>query len=87
MLFDQRDNPEFEPKGDVSAGCYGDYFDMFGDGIITSSYSIIPTEVYQIKTELLPEYLQGKDEYTTMYELRDILYAGREKYGMTKATE
>ena len=82
MLSDQRDNLNSKPKAGVSADYYDDYFDMFGYGIITPSCSIIPTEGFQVKTELLPEYLQGGGEYTTMHELQEILAAGREKYGI-----
>ncbi len=84
LLSDQRDDPEFKLKDEIAADYYDDYFNMFGYSVITPSCSIIPTEGYLIKTVLLPEYLQGEGEYTTMDELREILYAGREKYGINQ---
>lgn len=91
FLSDQRDDPDVEPQKGLSASYYDDYFDMFGYALITPSCSVFPA-VYDdtgpmVLTSLLPEYLQGKGEYTTLNELRDILYAGRKKYGMTEGTK
>ena len=52
---------------------------------MTPIHSIFRTEDdNSVKTVLLPKYLQGEGEYTTMDELREILYAGREKYGINQ---
>ena len=85
FLYDRRDMENFELEGGVSEAYYDEYFDAFGYGIMTPIHSIFRTEDdNSVKTVLLPEYLQGEGEYTTMDELREILYAGREKYGINQ---
>ena len=71
------------PHKGYSAYYYKQYFDTFGYEILAPNISVIPGEYDgTVKTELLPEYLQGGGEYTTMHELQEILAAGREKYGI-----
>lgn len=85
FLYDRRDMENFELEGGVSEAYYDEYFDAFGYGIMTPIHSIFRTEDdNSVKTVLLPKYLQGEGEYTTMDELREILYAGREKYGINQ---
>lgn len=82
FLFDQRDKENFVPDPEFAATYYADYFEQFGYSVITPSCSIFLTEGYQVKTESLPEYLQGKGEYTNFDELCEIVAAGRQKYGI-----
>lgn len=82
LLSDQRDSADFVPNPEFTDTYYDDYFEQFGYAVITPSCSIIPTEGYQVKSDLLPEYLRGAGEYTDLDELQEIIIAGRQKYGM-----
>ncbi len=86
FLYDRRDMSNFKLEGGVDKSYYDKYFDTFGYGILTPIHSIFRAEPNgTVKTELLPVYLQGEGEYTTMQELQQILAAGREKYGTAEA--
>ena len=90
FLSDQRDYPNLEPRTDVSPAYYDDYVDAFGYALITPFVSIIPARYMEqfgmiaMETNRLPEYLRGEGYYTTIEELRNILTAGRTKYGMSE---
>lgn len=84
MLKEQQDVAGFEKNPEYAPTYYKDYFGQFGYAVITPSCSIIPMEGSDIKSELLPDYLRGEGEYTSMDELREILYQGRLKYGMSE---
>lgn len=91
MLADQRDNADFEPDENLPADYFDDYMATLGYSMITPSVSAFPvdlsTDTPRVKTNLLPEYLRGEGEYTTLEELQDILAAGRAKYGMSEYSE
>ena len=83
FLRDRRDTPSFTPHEGYSVSYYNEYFEMFGYDIITPIVSIVPVSGDgKVKTDLLPEYLQSTNEYTTYQELSDILCKGRIKYGL-----
>lgn len=85
LLKEQQDVEGFEKNPEYAPTYYKDYFGQFGYAVITPSCSIIPMEGDDIKSELLPDYLRGEGEYTSMDELREILYKGRQKYGMSES--
>lgn len=84
MLKEQQDVAGFEKNPEFAPTYYQDYFEQFGYAVITPSCSIIPMQDDQIYSARLPEYLRGEGEYTSMDELREILYQGRLKYGMSE---
>ena len=88
FLCEQRDCPNFVPREGVSPTYYDDYFNTLGYSVITPAVYIFPVdrtgEEPRIETALLPDYLQGEGEYTTFFELWDILAEGRAKYGMSE---
>ena len=91
MLVDARDYPDFEPTETRSLSFYNDYVKTLGYAMFTPFASAFPVDLSadtpRVKTDLLPEYLRGEGEYTTLEELQDILAAGRAKYGMSEYSE